>query len=232
VAGSTENRQTRVNDLVIDLVPNKYASLSDNFSDAESESDDEDETPESLKSARKALDEVSAMISAAEERRSAAQTELNFLDRYVSTMSSASGVTSIPETKTMKDTLDLYNTQRKTHYDITTACTQELVDLEEKKKLKQKELDKEQRQFTRANREKVEARKRKQVEKEEKKREKNEAKPEKLRNVYRVRITIELPAAEATDDERSAKLTLTYTTTAASWTPHVCFLFPPWQLNF
>jgi hypothetical protein len=91
------------------------------------------------------------------------------------------------------------------------------------RRLKQQELEKEERRFARANQEKTEVRRRKQLEKEEKRREKKEAKPEKLRNVYRVRITIELPAPEASDEEeRNANLTLTYMTSAASWTPHVC----------
>jgi hypothetical protein len=214
----------RVNDLVIDLVPNKYASLPDDFSDADSESDDEDEKPQSLTSAQRVVDEANAMITAVEERRSSAQKELSFLEQYASTLSSTSGGTTMPDLKTMKDTLDLYNAQRKIHFDVATSCSQKLVQLELERKLKQQELEKEERRFARANREKMEARRRKQLEKEEKRREKKEAQPEKLRNVYRVRITIELPSPED-EEERNANLTLTYTTNAASWTPHVCVDF-------
>jgi len=224
VAGSTDSYQTRISDLIIDLVPNKYASLPDYFSDAESESDDEDEKPESLKSAQKAIDEVDATLKVVKERRSSALTELSFLEQYTSTLSSTSGQKTFPDPKMMKDTLELYNAQRKILYNVATSCEKESDELEEQRKLKQKVLEKEERRFARANREKTEARKKKRAEKEEKRREQKEAKPGKLRNVYRVRITIELPALEATDDEeRNANLTLTYTTNAASWTPHVCF---------
>jgi hypothetical protein len=65
--------------------------------------------------------------------------------------------------------------------------------------------------------------------KEERTREKKEKKPEISKNVYGVHITIELPSSDLTAKEshtsvaqifQEATLTLTYTTTSASWTPH------------
>jgi hypothetical protein len=223
VSGSADNHQTRINDLVIDLVPNKYSALAD-FSDSESESDDEeDEKPQTLKSAQKALNKVVAKIELVEERKTCAEKELSLAQEYASTVSSAAEAKTLPDPKMMKDVLDLYNSQRKAHYDTITACAEEMTDLKEEREKKQKELEREEKAFMRSNRKKVEAKKKKQAEKEEKKREKKEKKPEKLPNVYRVRITIEIPSSEVegNDAEQEATLILTYTTSSASWTPHV-----------
>jgi hypothetical protein len=89
--------------------------------------------------------------------------------------------------------------------------------------------DKEKRAFWKATRAKVDARKKKTADKAEKEREKEEKKPEISLNVHRVRIVIELPSSDLTAQEsgadtaevfQEATLTLTYTTTSASWTPH------------
>ncbi|KIM82483.1 hypothetical protein PILCRDRAFT_7873 [Piloderma croceum F 1598] len=229
VAGTTDNHPARINDLTIDLVPNKYSSLSD-VSDSDSESDDdEDEEPTSLKAAKEALDKITTKIKEVDEHRSSAQKELSFVEKYASTVASSTSSTTIPDPKTMKDTLDLYNKQRAALFDAITAFDRDLVELAKERVKKAKVLDKEKQAFGKAIRAKVEARKKKKADKDERKREKNEKKPEKSSTVHRVRITIELPlsdlTAQASNTEtaevfQDATLTLTYTTTSASWTPH------------
>jgi Domain of unknown function (DUF4139) len=210
-------------------VPNKYSFLSD-LSDSDSESDDdEDEEPTSLKAAKEALDKITVKIKEVDERRSSAQKELSFVEKYASTVASSTSSTTIPDPKTMKDTLDLYNKQRAALFDTITAFERDLVELAKERVKKGKVLDKEKQAFGKAIRAKVEARKKKKADKDETKREKNETKPEKSSTVHRVRITIELPLSDLTAQASSteteevfqdATLTLTYTTTSASWTPH------------
>jgi hypothetical protein len=230
VAGTTDNHPARINDLTIDLVPNKYSSVPDVAdSDSDSESEVEDEEPASLKGAKEALNKVAAKIKEVEERRSSARKELSLVEQYASTVASSTTSTAVPDPKTMRDTLDLYNKQRAALFDVTTALSNELLNLEKDKVKKSKVLDKEKRAFWKASRPKVEARKKKKADKDERKREKEEMKPEISRNVHRVRITIELPSSDVTAQEsgansaevfQEATLTLTYTTTSASWTPH------------
>jgi hypothetical protein len=90
----------------------------------------------------------------------------------------------------MKDTLDLYNSQHKMHYDTITYYTEEIAGLEKEREKKRKELEKEEKAFMGSKRKKVEAKKKKQAEKEEKKREKKEKNPEKLPNVMTVRTSL------------------------------------------
>lgn len=230
MAGTTDDHPARINDLTIDLVPNKYSSVPDIAdSDSDSESEDEDEEPASLQDAREALNKVAAEIKKVEERRSSARKELSLVEQYASTVASSTTSTTVPDPKTMRDTLDLYNKQRAALFDVTTALSNELVNLEKDRVKKSKVLDKEKRTFWKATRPKVEARKKKKADKDERKREKKEMKPEISRNVHRVRITIELPSSDVTAQESSADsaevfqeatLTLTYTTMSASWTPH------------
>jgi hypothetical protein len=200
------------------------------FADSDSdEEDDSDEEPASLKGADEALNKVAAKVKEVEERRFSARKELSLVEEYASTVASSTMSTAVPDPKTMRDTLDLYNKQRAALFDATTAFSNELVRLEKERAKQRKVLDKERRAFLKATRAKVEAKNKKKADKDERKREMEEAKPEKSRNVHRVRITIELPSSDITAQESSADsveifqeatLTLTYTTTSASWTPH------------
>ena len=229
MAGTTDNHPARINDLTIDLIPNKYSFESD-ISDSDSDSDDdEDEKPASLKAANEGLDKVMTKIKEVDERRSSAHKELTFVEKYASTVSSSTSSTTVPEPKTMEDTLDLYNKQRAALFDAITIYDHKLVELEKERVKKRKVVDKEKHAFGKAIRAKVEARKKKKADKEERKREENENKPEKSLTVHRVRITIELPSSDLTAQTsntdtaevfQDATLTLTYTTTSASWTPH------------
>lgn len=230
VAGTTDNHPARINDLTVDLVPNNQSPVAD-FSDSDSEysEDEEDEEPASLKAATEAVNKVEAKIEETNERLSSTRSELSFLEEYASTVASSTTSKTTPNPETMGATLDLYNKQRAEYFDITTKCSAVLVELEKERVKKQKVLEKEKRAFARVIRAKVERRKKKQAEKEERKAEKKEQKPEVSQYVHRVRITIELPSADLTAHEsntdaaevfQEAILTLTYTTTSASWTPH------------
>lgn len=232
VAGTTDNHPARINDLTIDLVPNNQSSVSD-FSDSESDLEDvdEDEEPATLKTANEALEKVVTKMNEVEERLASARQEMSLVEQYASTVASNTASMIVPDPKTMKDTLDLYNKQRTALFDATTTFNDVLAELEKERVKKRKAHDKEKRAHSKATRAKAEERKKKKADKEERQREKNEKKPEKFRSVHRVRITIELPSSDLTrtaqgsdTDEtevfREATLTLTYTTTSASWTPH------------
>lgn len=228
ISGTTDNHPAKINDLTIDLVPNTELAF-DDVSDSDSDTDDEDEQPDSLKAATQALDTVKATIHEVEERLSSARAELSFVERFASTVASGEKSYAVPDPKTMKDTVALYNSQRATHFDAITGYTVRLAALEKEREIKQKAFNKETRAFARAIKSKDEERKKKKAEKEEKRREKREKAAEKLEDVYRVRITIELPSSDLTAQEpiantaevfQEAKLDLTYTTTSASWTPH------------
>jgi hypothetical protein len=210
-------------------VPNNQSPVVD-FSDSDSDSEDEeDEEPASLKAAVEAVDHVEAKIEEANERLSSTSHELSFLEEYASTVASSTTSKTTPNPEMMRATLDLYNKQRAEYFDATTKCAAVLAELEKEQVKKQKVLEKEKRAFARVTRVKVERRKKRQAEKEERKAEKKEKKPEVSQHVHRVRITIELPSADLTPHEsnadaaevfQEATLTLTYTTTSASWTPH------------
>jgi hypothetical protein len=215
--------------LTIDIVPNKYSSVPD-LSDSDSDDEDEeDEEPASLKAASEALEKVAAKIKEAEERRSSARKELSLVEQYASTVATSTSSTAVPDPKMMKDTLELYNAQRAALFDAITGFNEKLVELEKERVKKTKLLDKEKRAFNKATRVKAEERKKRKADKEERRREKQESKPQQSSHVHRVRITIELPSSDLTAQEsnvdaaevfQEATLTLTYTTTSASWTPH------------
>jgi hypothetical protein len=181
-----------------------------------------------LKAAQKDVDKVNATIKEAEERRSSTQEELSLLEQYSTAVATTISTEVLPDPTIMKNTLQIYHENMKGCYDTIAACEEKLTELEEEREKKQKALEKEQRRFTRANRAKAEERLKKKAEREERRREKKEKKPEKLANVYRVRITIELPSSDVTasksndadDVLQDATLDLTYTTSSASWTPH------------
>lgn len=224
VAGTTDNHPARINDLTIDLVANTYSAADVSDSDSEDE-DEEDDEPESLKSARWGVAKAQAAIKEAEERRSSALQELALVEKFASTVAAGSGARLDPQT--MKDTLDLYSNQRASHFDAITAFSAQLDKLQKEQKKIAGVLAKEQKIFDKAMRSKLQARKKIQADKAERKREKDENKPEKSTKVHRVRITIELPSSDLAAHEgnsmetfQEAKLSLTYTTTSASWTPH------------
>jgi hypothetical protein len=229
VSGTTDNHPARINDLTIDLIPNKYSALSDTSdTDSDSGDEEEDEEPASLKAAKNALDTVVAKIKEVDERRSSAHKELSLVEKYASTVASSTASTTIPNPEMMKDTLNLYNEQRVNLFKAVTTLDSSWLELDKEKAKKKKIHDKEKRVFEKATRAKVEAREKKKADKEEKKREKMENKPQKSSHVHRVRITIELPSSDVTTQEsnadvevfQEATLTLTYTTASASWTPH------------
>lgn len=210
--------------MTIDLVPNKYASITapDDDSDTDDSESDSDEEPASLKNAREARDGIVAEIALVTERRSSAERELSILEQYATSTASSTGekTTSV----LMKEALELYTTGRKAVYDMVSESTKQLVSLEKDRAKAQQVLEKEEKKFAKANRPKAEAREKNRVDREERRREHKENKPEKSKNVHRVRITIELPWGDidetVKDFVQEATLHLTYTTTAASWTPH------------
>ena len=237
VSGTTDDHPARINDLTVNLVPNTHDDydLDDSDSDEDDTMDEDSKKPASLKAAENDRAEVNSKIAHTKERHASASKELAFLEQYASTVASANMAKSIPDATAMKDTLELYDSRRMSYYNVITACNDHLMELENEYARLNKVVTKERRAFTRAIRQDVEARKKRQAEREERKREKSANKPEKSSHVYHVCITIELPASELAISEGSskvdearplpevfqeAKLTLTYTTASASWTPH------------
>ena len=211
--------------MTIDLIPNKYAHISTSFDfESESEDDEQDDDPPSLVAAREENDRIILERKKVEESKSLTDKELSYLKQYTNSMSNLT--TSSADPATMKSALELYTTQRKANYQIITECTAQLDKLAKDASKAQKVLERELKKLERATREKVAAKEKKKIEREEKQSEKQENKPEKLTKVYRVRITIDLPAgpggndAKASDIFQEASLGLTYTTSSASWTPH------------
>lgn len=233
VAGTTDNHPARINDLTIDRVANPNLHSGTTVYDSESEEDDDAEAqkdPQSLTAASKALDDVAVKIGEVEEIRASARKELALLEQYVSTVTTSTSAETLPSPDRMKATLELYSSQRAIHFSSISACTAELSKLQAEHTKKSAALEKEKRAFAKAMRGKNDERKKKLAEKRERKREKNEKRPEKSAQVLRVRITIELPYSDISTggfdaqvdsehDFQEAKLSLTYTTTSASWTP-------------
>ena len=233
VSGTTDDHPARINDLTVNLVPNTHENYDlDDSDEDEDGTDDGSKKPASLKAAEEGLNKVNSTITDVQERQASASKELAFLEQYASTVASGAQAKSIPSPDTMKDTLELYNSQRANYHEVVTACNQQLVELEKERARLNKVVLKEKKAFAKAIRQDVEARKKRRAEREE---EKSANKPEKSSQVYRVCITIELPASEFAMSEGSskideakplpevfqeAKLTLTYTTASASWTPH------------
>ena len=233
VSGTTDDHPAKINDLTVDLVPSTHNyDLDDSDSDEEDTTDEDDKKPASLKAAEEYRAEVNSKIAQTKERQASASKELAFLEQYASTVASSAQAKLVPEPITMKDTLELYNSQRTNYYKVITACNEQLAKLEKERARLNKVVIKEQKTFIKAIRQDIEAQKKQRAEREEKKREKSANKLEKSSQVYRVCITIELPASELAMSEESseakplpevfqeAKLTLTYTTASASWTPH------------
>lgn len=226
VSGTTDNHPARINDLTVDLVPNK-TSYTPDYSDSDDDSEEEkDEEPVSLKAAKEAWDNIKFEIQDMEERRNSVQKELSLLEQYTSSSTTTTGE-ALPTPETIKTTLELYNNQRAIHYESIKASSRKISELQKEGYAKAKLVTKLAKEHTKSLRGKVEERKKKQEAKAEKRREKQETKPERSANVYRVRITIELPSSDLTSAiEESAEvfqeatLILTYTTSSASWTPH------------
>jgi hypothetical protein len=139
----------------------------------------------------------------------------------------------------MREALELYSSQRKKHYETIKTCKVQLTEIDKECKRLTKQVERERNNFRRALHDKVQARRKKKAEREEERQEKRERKQAKLPDVYRVRITIEIPPVAGTDETTQVKsteteasepappqpgqeatLTLTYTTSSASWTPH------------
>jgi Domain of unknown function (DUF4139) len=225
VSGTTDGHPARINDLTIDLIPNKYAHISKDV-DLESESEDEDvdEDPPTLVAAREACDSIAANIKSIDERISAEDRALNAVDKYVSSMSQSSS--NWPDPNTMKSAVEVYTTQRKGHFEVLTDLKTRREKLNEDAAKAKKLLEKELRKLQRSTQERVIARQVQKVDREERLREKKENVPEKSDNFYRVRISIDVPAGNLADETQAgdsfqeACLNLTYTTSAASWTPH------------
>jgi hypothetical protein len=220
VSGTTDGHPARINDLTIDLIPNKYAHIPTFDVDSESESDDEDDEPQSLTAAREVSDAIALERQKVEERKSLANQELSYLTLYTNSLASTASNKADPAT--MKSALELYTAQRKAQFDAVAECDTQLDRLTKDAEKANKELQKELKKVERATLAKAEAKEKKKVEKEERMREKKENKPEKKLKVHRVRITIDLPAEgfNASEVSQEATLNLTYTTSAASWTPH------------
>lgn len=236
VSGTTDGRPARINDLTIDHASNPYTTddASDTDSDDESETDEESE---SLQALQTALTETENKICDIAERRASAEQELALLQQYASNLA-ASQSTGKVDPETMKKTLELYNAHRALHYGTITSCAAEDIKLQAEYMKKNKALEKERRAHAKTLRAKTAAWKKKQAEKQERRKEKDEQRPEISAQVLRVRITIEIPsydtsapgtAANSTDKElpdvpdsdnvHEGQLTLSYTTSAASWTP-------------
>ena len=225
VSGTTDGNPARINDLTIDLIPNKYANFSTYVDlDSESENEEGDEDSPSLTAAEAKCQQLALERKKVEERKSLADQELQYLQQYTNTMSNLTS--DKPDPATMKSALELYAAQRKAHFETITECKEQLDKLSKEFQKATKELMKEHTRDERATRAKVEAMERKKIEKEEKLREKQESKPETSTKVHRVRIIIDLPEAGGVDDAkpsdgfREANFQLTYTTSSASWTPH------------
>jgi hypothetical protein len=144
----------------------------------------------------------------------------------------------------MKETLQLHASQRKTYYDTIQSCELHITELNKERTKVQKLVTKEEKKWQHASRKQVQAREKKKAEQEERRRERREKKPETQPIVFRVRITIEVPPPTHIDSGKAkeeppaeegeatasaerpaefvqdATLTLSYTTSSASWTPH------------
>jgi hypothetical protein len=82
VAGTTNNRPARINDLTIDLVPNVHYSLYElSDLDDDTDEDEEDEEPESLKAAQEALRKIVWSLRDIEEQKTASEREIRLLDQ-------------------------------------------------------------------------------------------------------------------------------------------------------
>lgn len=240
VSGTTDDRPARINDLTIDEASNPYSPDDAFDTDSEDESEsDTDEEPEALQALRAALTETERKISEVAERRASAQQELNMIQQYAHNLAGAHHSTDkIVDPETMKKTLELYNAQRALHYGTITLCAAEDTKLQTEYAKKNKALEKEKRVQEKALRAKNAERRKKLEEKRERRKDKNEQRPETSAQVLRVRITIEIPsydtnapsiaAGNAPHDKElpdvpenlhEAQLTLTYTTSSASWTP-------------
>ncbi|KAF7980193.1 hypothetical protein HWV62_39277 [Athelia sp. TMB] len=229
VAGTTEGHPARINDLTIDHVNNPYTS--DNASDTESEDESEtDEEPEHLRTAKMELDEIASKIAAVAERQQSARKQLNLLEDYATSLSGSRSRETLVDPETMKKALELYNSQRASHYTTFDLCAAEDSKLQKDYMQKTKVLEKEKRAYAKTLRSKREDRKKKLAERQERRKEKLEQRPETSAQVLRVRITIEIPSpdiilARTSSDSgvldifQEAELSLTYTTSSASWTP-------------
>jgi hypothetical protein len=242
VSGTADDSPARINDLTVDLIPNPRHALSKlSGSDSEEEEVDNEEEPPSLISAQEAVKKVARSIDEVTERRDASQDELSMLKlvtfilflagffifikktKFASNVATAKPKNDMPTAQSMKETLDLYSVQRKNHTSIISACVIELADLEKMHDNAKKALELERRKLQRANRKRVEEREKKKAERAERRRERKEKKPDILAEVYRVRITIEVPTSEKSNASEEvfhgASLNLTYTTSSAGWTP-------------
>ena len=229
VAGTTDGHPARINDLTIDHVNNPYTS--DHASDTESEDESEtDEEPESLQTLRKELEENALKTAAVAERRQSAREQLKLLEDYATSLPGSRSREKLVELETMKKALELYNTQRASHYTTFNLCAAEDSELQKEYTKKNKALEKEKRAYEKTLRSKRADRKKKLAERQERRKEKLEQRPETSAQVLRVRITIEIPSSdivpanssddsEVSDAFQVAKLSLTYTTSSASWTP-------------
>jgi hypothetical protein len=144
----------------------------------------------------------------------------------------------------MKETLDLHASQRKVYYDTIESCELQIAELDKQRVKAEKLVTKEEKKWQHVSHGKVQARQKKKAEQEERRRERREKKPETQPVVFRVRITIEVPPPAHIDSGKAkeeppaeegeptasaerpaefvqdATLTLSYTTSSASWTPH------------
>ena len=104
----------------------------------------------------------------------------------------------------MKETLELYAKHRKTHYEIIEECDTEISDITKKVEKAATLLKQEEKKFQRASWKKEQEKKKKLAERKERRRERKEQRPEHPTNVYRVRITIEVPVLNDADQDSKA----------------------------